>query len=45
VRIGLSNRQLGEVKDGLKLGERVVVGAAESPTGQKGPNAIRFRGF
>ena len=45
VRIGLSNRQLGEVKDGLKLGERVVVGGADAPAGQKGPNAIRFRGF
>jgi len=45
VKIGLSNRQLAEVKEGLKLGERVVVGAAEAPAGQKGPNAIRFRGF
>jgi len=45
VRIGLSNRQLGEVKDGLKLGERVVVGGGDAPAGQKGPNAIRFRGF
>jgi macrolide-specific efflux system membrane fusion protein len=45
VRIGLSNRQLGEVKDGLKLRERVVVGGADAPAGQKGPNAIRFRGF
>ena len=45
VKIGLSNRQLAEVKVGLKVGERVVVGSAESPAGQKGPNAIRFRGF
>jgi macrolide-specific efflux system membrane fusion protein len=45
VKIGLSNRQLAEVKDGLKVGERVVVGTAEAPAGQKGPNAIRFRGF
>jgi macrolide-specific efflux system membrane fusion protein len=45
VKIGLSNRQLAEVKEGLKVGERVVVGAAEAPGGQKGPNAIRFRGF
>jgi membrane fusion protein, macrolide-specific efflux system len=45
VRIGLSNRQLAEVKDGLKLGERVVVGTAEAAPGQKGPSAIRFRGF
>lgn len=45
VKIGLSNRQLAEVKEGLKLGERVVVGTAETPAGQKGPNAIRFRGF
>ena len=45
VKIGLSNRQLAEVKGGLKVGERVVVGSAESPAGQKGPNAIRFRGF
>jgi membrane fusion protein, macrolide-specific efflux system len=45
VRIGLSNRQLAEVKDGLKLGERVVVGTAEAVPGQKGPSAIRFRGF
>ena len=45
VKIGLSNRQLAEIKEGLKLGERVVVGGAEAPAGQKGPNAIRFRGF
>jgi macrolide-specific efflux system membrane fusion protein len=45
VKIGLSNRQLAEVKEGLNVGERVVVGAAEAPVGQKGPNAIRFRGF
>src|SRR5690606_6224783 len=45
VKIGLSNRQFAEVKDGLKVGERVVVGTAEAPGGQKGPNAIRFRGF
>jgi macrolide-specific efflux system membrane fusion protein len=45
VRIGLSNRQFAEVKDGLKVGERVVVGAAEAPAAQKGPNAIRFKGF
>jgi macrolide-specific efflux system membrane fusion protein len=45
VRIGLSNRQLAEVKDGLKLGEQVVVGTAEAAAGRKGPNAIRFRGF
>jgi macrolide-specific efflux system membrane fusion protein len=45
VKIGLSNRQLAEVKEGLKVGERVVVGTAEAPAGQKGPNAIRFRGF
>jgi membrane fusion protein, macrolide-specific efflux system len=45
VRIGLSNRQLAEVKDGLKLGERVVVGTSEAAPGQKGPSAIRFRGF
>lgn len=45
VKIGLSSRQLAEVKEGLKLGERVVIGTAEAPAGQKGPNAIRFRGF
>jgi len=45
VRIGLSNRQVAEVKEGLKVGEQVVVGTAEAPAGQKGPNAIRFRGF
>lgn len=45
VKIGLSNRQLAEVKEGLKVGERVVVGTAEAPGGQKGPSAIRFRGF
>jgi membrane fusion protein, macrolide-specific efflux system len=46
VRIGVSNRQLAEVKEGLKVGERVVIGAAEAPgAGQKGPNAIRFKGF
>lgn len=46
VKIGLSNRQFAEVKEGLKAGERVVVGT--DPAGadaQKGPNAIRFRGF
>jgi membrane fusion protein, macrolide-specific efflux system len=47
VTIGLSNRQFAEVKDGLKLGDRVVVGGGEAPgaAGQKGPSAIRFRGF
>jgi len=45
VKIGLSNRQLAEIKEGLKVGERVVVGTAEAPGAQKGPNAIRFRGF
>lgn len=47
VRVGLTNRQLAEIKDGLKPGERVVVGtdSAGGPGGQKGPSAIRFRGF
>jgi macrolide-specific efflux system membrane fusion protein len=46
VKIGLSNRQFAEVKEGLKVGERVVTGAADAPAaGQKGPNAIRFKGF
>jgi macrolide-specific efflux system membrane fusion protein len=47
VRVGISNRQLAEVKEGLKVGERVVVGTVEAPgaAGQKGPNAIRFKGF
>src|SRR5690606_2654084 len=45
VKIGLSSRQLAEVKEGLKVGERVVVGTAGAPGGQKGPSAIRFRGF
>jgi len=44
VKIGLANRQLAEVKEGLKVGERVVVGTVDAP-GQKGPNAIRFKGF
>ncbi|MCC6948153.1 MAG: efflux RND transporter periplasmic adaptor subunit [Bradyrhizobiaceae bacterium] len=45
VQIGLSNRQLGEVKEGLKPGERVVLGTAEAAGAQKGPTAIRFKGF
>lgn len=45
VRIGLSNRQFGEVKEGLKAGERVVIGSEAPAGGQQGPRAIRFRGF
>jgi macrolide-specific efflux system membrane fusion protein len=47
VEIGLSNRQFAEVKSGLAVGERVVVGTVETaPHGaEKGAKAIRFRGF
>lgn len=46
VRVGLTNRQLAEIKEGLSLGDRVVVGTGEPRNGaQKGPSAIRFRGF
>lgn len=44
VQIGLSNRQFGEVKSGLAVGDRVVVGSDEA-AGEKGPRAFRFRGF
>jgi macrolide-specific efflux system membrane fusion protein len=43
VRIGISNRQFAEVKSGLSIGDRVVVGGEDAP--QQGPRAIRFKGF
>jgi macrolide-specific efflux system membrane fusion protein len=43
VHIGIANRQFAEVKSGLSVGERVVVGGEEAA--QQGPRAFRFRGF
>jgi macrolide-specific efflux system membrane fusion protein len=47
VEIGLSNRQFAEVKNGLAVGDRVVVGTVEPApaAADKGKTAIRFRGF
>jgi macrolide-specific efflux system membrane fusion protein len=47
VQIGLSNRQFAEVKEGLAVGEYVVVGgdAGAASGGQQGPRTFRFRGF
>ncbi|MEX2128838.1 MAG: efflux RND transporter periplasmic adaptor subunit [Xanthobacteraceae bacterium] len=44
VEIGLTNRQVGEVKSGLSAGDRVIVGTDEA-AGQQGPRTFRFRGF
>jgi macrolide-specific efflux system membrane fusion protein len=44
VRVGLTNRQFGEVKSGLSVGDQVIVGT-EEPAGQQSPRTFRFRGF
>jgi macrolide-specific efflux system membrane fusion protein len=43
VRIGISNRQFAEVKSGLSVGDRVVIGGEDAT--QQGQRAIRFKGF
>jgi macrolide-specific efflux system membrane fusion protein len=41
VRIGLSNRQFAEVKEGLKAGDRVVVGG-DAPASEQRPRTFRL---
>ncbi len=44
IQIGLSNRQFAEVKSGLEVGDKVVVGGEETP-GTKQQSPIGFRKF
>jgi macrolide-specific efflux system membrane fusion protein len=44
VEVGLTNRQFAEVRSGLAVGDRVVVGSEEA-NGPQGPRTFRFRGF